>query len=76
MDHNEISAMYRDVLKVIGVKEERLTIRTTYGQFWDEHIYKFAEQWKNRHLDYIQIPLLLNAIYSLYELSFQEDVNG
>lgn len=56
MKHNEISVMYRDVLKAVGIEAEGITGKD--GQFWDKCIYNFADQAKET-LEWNVGPLLL-----------------
>lgn len=62
MDHNEISAMYRRVLKDIGVTYDDAPV---VRQFWDERIYRFAEKRKDANLPSIRLPLLLDIARGL-----------
>ncbi|KKL28843.1 hypothetical protein LCGC14_2371080 [marine sediment metagenome] len=52
MKHNEISAMYRDVLNAVGIGE--LSISTDEGQFWDKRIYNFASL--SQHAPESEVP--------------------
>lgn len=75
MTHNEISAMYRDVLKAVGIGEPSLS--TDEGQFWDKRIYNFATLARNAPDNEVHRRLLIDATQALMKLpSIRRGANG
>ena len=66
MKHNKISAMYRDVLKAIGIEAEGITSKDS--QFWDKRIYNFADHAKEIPECNIGLLLLFDAASALLTL--------
>jgi len=71
VEHNEISAMYRESLKVVGISPENLTITPATAPertFWDERIYNFANFNAGKSRTQVRIPLLLSIIEAVFLL--------
>ena len=66
MTHNEISAVYRDVLEAVGVEAEGITSKD--GQFWDKRIYNFADHTREKPKWDVGLLLLLDAFAALLTL--------